>query len=218
MQRVEAANVRRLQTPLPIWHCPSRRSATLYPMGNNISFVRRPFLCGTLSGSARTDYAVNGGEHLLAVPMGPDTLYHGDHGGYRFPDWTLSTGISFVRSRIGFAEITDGTSNTYLVGEKYVSRLSVASGAEFGDDQGPYASDGRDSIRYAAIGSFLLQPRKDQQGPDSFVDTFRFGSAHPDRFGAAFADGSVRWLSYNIDELAHRRLANRRDGQTVIPD
>jgi hypothetical protein len=45
--------------------------------------------------------------------------------------------------------------------------------------------------------------------------TWRFGSAHPSGFQMALADGSVRSISYSIEETIHRRLADRRDGQPI---
>jgi hypothetical protein len=215
---LEAANVQRLQTPLDVWHCPSRRPAQLYPMGVDIWFVKRPILCGTLTHSARTDYAINGGEEFISIGIGPSTLAQGDSGQYPFPNWRLSTGISHVRSRVRVADITDGTSNTYLVGEKYVSRESAALGTSVGDDQGPYCSDERDSMRWASIFGTYLPPQRDQEGPDTDAQTFTFGSAHPVGFQMALADGSVRVFAYTIAPEVHRHLCNRRDGHVVSPD
>jgi prepilin-type N-terminal cleavage/methylation domain-containing protein len=215
---LEAANVQRLMTPLPLWNCPSRRPAKLYPMGVDIAFVRKPILSGTLPESARTDYAINGGEVFLSIGYGPATLAQGDNGQYAFPDWHPSTGIAHTRSRIRVVDIKDGTSNTYLVGEKYVSQQSADLGTSYGDDQGPYCSDERDSMRWAALGTANLPPLRDQIGPDSNAQTFSFGSAHVGGFQMALADGSVRMFEYTITPQLHRRLSNRRDGQVVSFD
>ncbi len=105
------------------------------------------------------------------------------------------------------------------MGEKYVSRSSAASGTEYGDDEGPYVSDERDIIRWASWNGNYAAPKRDEAGPDSNLDTFRYGSAHPSGFGVALCDGSVRWITYSITEETHRRLINRRDGQVVtLPD
>ena len=215
---LEAANVRRLQTPLAVWHCPSRRTPRNYPVGVGIWFVQQPILSGRLTESARTDYAINGGEQFLNIGQGPATLADGDSGQYRFPDWGPSTGICHTRSRVRVADITDGTSSTYLVGEKYVGRQSAERGDYYGDDQGPYCSDERDSMRWAALGGTYLPPQQDQPGRDSDVQTFSFGSAHAAGFHVALADGSVRLFTYTIPQQTHRRLSNRRDGQVVTLD
>jgi prepilin-type N-terminal cleavage/methylation domain-containing protein/prepilin-type processing-associated H-X9-DG protein len=209
------ANVNRLMTPLPIWHCPSRRRATLYPISSTISFVITPMLSGRLTQSARNDYAINGGENFVSIGAGPASLDQGDNGTYHFPDWTTATGICHTRSQLRMNMITDGTSNTYLVGEKYLSRDYYASGASLGDDQGPYISDERDSMRWAAIGGSYLAPKQDGRGDDL---TFSFGSAHSGGMQMALADGSVRGIAYSITEVVHRRLCNRSDGQVVTLD
>ena len=42
-----------------------------------------------------------------------------------------------------------------------------------------------------------------------------FGSAHPAGFNVVLCDGSVRLISYTIDEFNYMRLGNRGDGQTL---
>lgn len=212
---LEASNVVRLQTPISLWNCPSRRQPKLYPIAVNIPFVEQPILSGRMTQSARTDYAINGGEEFYGIGYGPNTLAQGDNGQYRFPDWGRSTGIVHVRSRVRITDITDGTSNTYLVGEKYVSRQSAERGTSVGDDQGPYCSDERDNMRWAALGATTLLPLRDQPGSDTGNQTFSFGSAHDGGFHMALADGSVRMISYSVSAQTHRRLSNRRDGLVV---
>ena len=45
-----------------------------------------------------------------------------------------------------------------------------------------------------------------------------FGSAHFHSFHAAFCDGSVRSIPYDIDPVMHGYLANRADGEVVTID
>jgi prepilin-type processing-associated H-X9-DG protein len=118
-------------------------------------------------------------------------------------DTSLATGICFQRSEVRFAEITDGLSNTYLFGEKYVSRDGYDSAEDPGHDQSLYSGVDWDVNRWGL----------DPPLPDSdFVDPRSFGSAHSGACQMAFCDGSVRSVSYSIDAETHRRLGNRRDG------
>ena len=48
---------------------------------------------------------------------------------------SIVTGISFLRSRIKMADISDGTSNTYLVGEKYLDPDYYETGQDDGDNE-----------------------------------------------------------------------------------
>ena len=55
-------------------------------------------------------------------------------------------------------------------------------------------------------------PLQDQPGYPNWAI---FGAAHPSGFNMAFCDGSVHLMNYSIDLESHRRLANRKDGQTI---
>jgi prepilin-type N-terminal cleavage/methylation domain-containing protein len=56
-------NKQRNSTPNALFYCPSRRSASNYPV------VRTPLLCSPMDEGCRTDYAGNAGE--IYVPMDP---------------------------------------------------------------------------------------------------------------------------------------------------
>ena len=205
------SNRQRLQAPLAVLYCPTRRRAANYPVGVNIDFVKKPILSNEITTGCRTDYAANAGETLVGFGAGPDNLAQGDNGGYTFPDLSKCTGIVFTRSEFTPGEIKDGLSNTYLVGEKFVNPDQALIGTSYGDDQGPYVSDERDSVRFADAGGYVA-PLQDRKGLDY---TWNFGSAHASGFQMSLCDGSVRSISYSIDEITHRRLCNRRDGQVL---
>ena len=70
---------------------------------------------------------------------------------YKWPDPTLINGISFVRSMIRITDISDGMSNTYLVGEKYINAQEYASGQDPGDNASLCQGDSIDIARNVAI-------------------------------------------------------------------
>ncbi len=216
--RLLAGNKQRLSTPLAVLYCPTRRQAVNYPADvSPYYYVRKPFLCDSLDVGARTDYAANAGEKVTWFYQGPDTLAEVDNGKFDFNDYpkncgppSRNDGIVFVRSSFSVVDITDGTSQTYMIGEKYINPDHYDTGLNIGDDQGPYVSDDRDSVRF---GSF--PPHQDQPGLDANTWPPEFGSAHAAGFNMSMCDGSVHMINYSIDSLIHRRLSNRRDGFVI---
>ncbi|HPP52577.1 MAG TPA: DUF1559 domain-containing protein [Thermoguttaceae bacterium] len=210
--RLLEGNRQRLQTPVAVMYCPSRRRAINYPVGVNISYVKKPILSNEIAVGARCDYAANGGEVWSSFGAGPSNLAAGDNGSYSFPSPANSTGIVYTRSEFSIDDIPDGTSNTYMIGEKFVNTDHVMTGQSYGDDQGPYVSDERDAVRYAALSGGYQPPLQDRQGLDY---TWNFGSPHPSGFQVVLCDGSVRSISYSISEQIHRWLCNRKDRQAI---
>ncbi|WP_425614782.1 DUF1559 domain-containing protein [Anatilimnocola sp. NA78] len=108
------------------------------------------------------------------------------------------TGMLYGGSKLGFRNATDGTANVFLVGE---SRYGSAAWA---------ASAKQDSCAYArnlagaqdAINLFKTQGVHDTRG---------FSSFHPGGAGFTMLDGSVHFISQNIDLAAYRQLGQRED-------
>ena len=109
-------------------------------------------------------------------------------------------------SPIEFAAIKDGTSNTLMIGEKRLDIGNYQSG-DWHDDRGWTDGWDPDVIRSTAV-----LPQPDQKGG---VTGYEFGSAHGNGINTVFGDGSVKFLSYNIDRIIFNRLGDRRDGQVV---
>jgi hypothetical protein len=115
-------------------------------------------------------------------------------------------------------DISDGTTMTYLLGEKFVEPSRYidpgSAGGGLGDDQGALVSDDRDTLRYSN-NVFIPSPDKQLLPTDDANNyTYRFGGPHSSGFLMAFCDGSVRAVSFSIDTLISSYLANRKDGQT----
>jgi prepilin-type N-terminal cleavage/methylation domain-containing protein len=203
-----AANKLRLETPVALHYCPSRRLARAYPIYPLPSFPYsvQPLGSDPLEKSGRIDYAANGGGNgFFGWDEGPDTIEEAKD--FSFFDPANGFGIVFPRSAIRMADITDGASKTYLVGEKFIDSRYYKNGQSGGDDQGPFVADDRDTSRVAGI-ERLHQPLQDTEG---LADSERFGSAHPTAFFMAFCDGSVRSVAYVIAMPVHRNQANRGD-------
>lgn len=147
------------------------------------------------------------------------------------------TGIIWLHSKFKLVDVKDGLSHTYMLGEKYIDSNMSSNGVSWGDDQGPFVSDDRDIVRWAAWTEMAnppdpknyFLPHHDTQGnPQDPTDvnyglwgngTYNFGSAHPFGFNMALCDGSVRNVSYDVSEEVHREYCNRTDGKfTALPE
>jgi prepilin-type N-terminal cleavage/methylation domain-containing protein/prepilin-type processing-associated H-X9-DG protein len=119
---------------------------------------------------------------------------------------------------VKMAQITDGTSNTMVVSEKFLrpDLYDGNGGLTWSDDRGWTDGWDPDTVR-----STCFEPKLDSLTVgDNIIkggktDVPFFGSAHPGGFNAVFADGSVHSLSYDIDPKLFDRLGNRSDGETV---
>ena len=135
-------------------------------------------------------------------------------------------GILFRDSKVKFTSITDGTSNTLLVGERPPSSdmwigwwyagvgvdfvgtadmiLGTRERATTAAPDLPDCGGGSTSFRAGRL--------------DQMCDIMHFWSTHPGGAHFAFADGSVRFLRYSADPILPA-LATRAGGETVtIPD
>jgi len=191
------ASATRVQTPLAVMHCPSRRAVAPLPA------TKTPRETSPVLVMARSDYAANSGDAIVQSTAGPETITEANTSYIWSAKTYRCTGISFVRSEVTPASLVDGASNTYLVGEKYLNPMYYETGEDSGDDDSMYAGHSLDNFRYG-----VNPPMQDTYG-SSLIQ--RFGSAHNGGCHMAFCDGSVQVVSYAIDYRVHGAQANRRD-------
>ena len=202
-EEMRAASALRNSTPLTLLHCPSRRPAIVYPILDTWMLYET----ARVSRVARHDYAINGGSVRVHHEKGPSSLAAADS--YSWPDTSRCNGICHCRSQVKIEEVSDGTSNTYLLGEKYLNPDHYNTGVDLGDNQTAYSGACRDIMRHGT-GSAL--PRQDRSG---LTESLSFGSAHSGGCQFVFCDGSLHLINYGIDETTHSRLAGRNDGRPV---
>ena len=181
------------ESALPWMNCPSRRPARAYVAG---PVAWQPFWTGTLSKCARNDYAMNGG----TAPF--------DHGGSSDPNTPPpvyeSDGL-VGRVKVVFPrDVTDGLTNTYLMGEKYVNPDHYEDAQDLGDNENAFIGSDRDTIRHH------YKPSRDRKGYDN---SYAFGAAHDVVFIMALCDASVRPSAYNVDLTTHQQMVVKNDGK-----
>jgi prepilin-type processing-associated H-X9-DG protein len=108
-------------------------------------------------------------------------------------------------NRVTVADVTDGLSNTFVIGEKRLIPALYRIGCWF-DDTGAMAGWDNDIVCVTTNGLA-------RDGSDAVA--YQFGSAHPSGMNTLFADGSVRVLSYSLDAATLTALGDRRDGSVV---
>lgn len=188
------------QTPLSLFYCPSRRALGTYAFDPQWP----PRNAAAMSAVGKLDYAINGGDYQFQSGGGPDSYTQGDDPNYQWPDTSKGTGVCYFHTAVTLSEIYDGTSLTYLLGEK-----SVAPGSlDLGDDQGQFVGYDLDNTRWTRSGWL---PVADGVQPNHNC----FGSAHPTGCQFVFCDGSVHLIGYGINAEVHRRLGNRKDGMII---
>jgi prepilin-type N-terminal cleavage/methylation domain-containing protein/prepilin-type processing-associated H-X9-DG protein len=147
------------------------------------------------------------------------------------PDYTGMTrdGIFFIDSSLRFADISDGTSNTFLFGERYhrdpqydlqhnLFWPGTSSMAQWG--RWGYVANagvmGNVTLSTPAPINYQMLP-----GGDFFAVENRvcaFGSGHPGGANFAFADGSVRFLSDSTPLPTLQALSTRAGGEVIWAD
>ena len=131
----------------------------------------------------------------------------------------FQSGCIYTNSRVRLAEITDGTSNVYLIGEsRYMPTLRMRGGGDAA--HAGWSSSLKADNTFAVPLTFaaaVLQINAQKECKVGVADCFGFvsrifGSMHPGGCHFGMADGSTQFVNQNIDVNVYRQAANRGDG------
>ncbi len=137
-------------------------------------------------------------------------------GGENVPIDSKNNGVMFLNSSVGFRQIRDGASNTIMVGEKCAiedaNELGWISGTKSTlRNTGVKINSGWDIGGNAPGASRFRKPLP----PPSDTDTSGYSSYHVGGSQVVLADGSVRFLSENINLSVYANLGNRADMEFI---
>ncbi|MCX8139896.1 MAG: DUF1559 domain-containing protein [Gemmataceae bacterium] len=191
-------------TPVKIYYCPSRRAPQIY------------------GSSAKSDYAGNAG---TVFSNGTPTNNSVNAGSGAANGVVVRTNVP----QISLTMITDGTSNTVMVAEKW---LHPNQWGRDGGDNEPYVNAGWDedivrigggtfTYTHPRTGATVTVPRTPQPDADApnpssgSVWNQQFGSSHSGGMNAVFADGSVRFVRFGVDPAVWAATCTRNGGESV---
>jgi prepilin-type N-terminal cleavage/methylation domain-containing protein/prepilin-type processing-associated H-X9-DG protein len=189
--------------------CPTRRNTAMPSIQYEVSSTGNPDR--NEHPGTQGDYACNGGQFYNAIVDNPQC-----QGAMVCANYQVNASGQIVssQSQTALKDITDGTSLTFLVGEKHsVQSMWGESGPSWGEGAIYNGDFPRNFSRIAGQTKWNLgQGLTDMVGPWHC----KFGSWHPGICQFLFADGHVIALSNSLDMDTLQKLACRNDGQ-VIP-
>ncbi|HVL11193.1 MAG TPA: DUF1559 domain-containing protein [Gemmata sp.] len=205
-----------LATPVKIYYCPTRRNPTVY------------------GASTRSDYCGNAGTQYVSTTT---TSTSGLNGSGRVDGVVIRAD----QGRIGLAQISDGTSNTLLVAEKWLH--PTRHNADGGDNEASLNAGWDECVVRIGGGTFTYSynpaggpavdgtmqrtiprtPRPDSEAPQVInssggtvtIWNQQFGSSHSGGMNALLCDGSVRVVNFSVDANAWAAACSRNGGETI---
>jgi prepilin-type N-terminal cleavage/methylation domain-containing protein/prepilin-type processing-associated H-X9-DG protein len=161
-----------------------------------------------------------------------ETNYAACHHDVEAPIAANNRGVFFLNSSVRYEDITDGSSTTLFLGEKYRDGMGLG-----------WASGTRDTLRNTgsppnssavAVVAATSSLTQDEDGGGATTGKGRsktriaptapvflvggFASRHPGGANFGFGDGSVRFLKNSINPQVFRLLGNRADGEMISGD
>lgn len=207
-------------------NCPSRRSNAALPA------VEIAFNADLPPNDAKTDYAASGGTRRFATGPGPAPnpdftdcrdLY--PRCKWITPDSTIGEGFNgIVTDHTGaqMRQITDGTANTIMAGEKWLAPRYydqvVAPGENPtgsdnpGDNNSLWEGYDYDNVRWPSASAMPVADTETLPNNPTPYFQNQMGSAHSSGVNVVYVDGSVHTHGFDIEPEVWDSLGNRSDG------
>jgi prepilin-type N-terminal cleavage/methylation domain-containing protein len=186
-------------TRLSFFQCPSHPDGVTNPSKNGYQLSTYNAVCGTTT-------------------FNNDQLDEATDLGYR------GNGMFFMNSRVKIGEVSDGTTNTLLIAEVQDEiRGAPNSNRLPGSDRKYNFASGSDGNPPTDVSEYLVGMETDDPINANTRDAAGFfsndgeyaGSYHTGGAQFALTDGSVRFISQNINMTTYRALSTRANGEVA---
>ena len=197
---------------LPYARCPSDGDWRDHPEATNYAGCFGPGCVGGYCGPAAMPY-----EQYCYQTGGPFGWSYPGGGEQDATDATDVRGMfNRAGARIDLASVTDGTTNTLLVGETLPAEHKDMATT----DRGWTGFFGNTSCTTIIPLNYQLHPGTScGNDPTHYLTNWAvsigFKSKHPGGVNFVFVDGSVRFLDQRIDHQTYQKLGCRNDGQPI---
>ena len=175
-----------LAQTMSAFSCPSRRMPMLNPINPTYDTMINADRCIPLGLKwFHGDYKANAGASFYPWGGGPGSWNNAQAGnGFTTNVQTSSSGIAYQRSRVKLRDVVDGTSHTYLVGEKFMNPDSYYSGIDYSDDHPLLGADDYDICGWGNIEPMRNRARRKY---DKCHSVWKLPPLH-------LQYGNVRWI------------------------
>ncbi|MCO6046237.1 DUF1559 domain-containing protein [Aeoliella sp. ICT_H6.2] len=214
-----------MEHPISVFICPSRRAVEAYPSGDPP--IEPPLNANAPDKYAKSDYAANGGGAKVKIVQGPTAgpfcyQSYPDCGDWGWNAWQyreMWDGIVGLRRGAKLRQVTDGASNTLLAAEKFVPTNRYLDGSHVADNNSMYEGYDWDTVRWTGTQTPDDPEDEPDKMPQQDIDgskqlyTENFGGPHS-ALNAAFCDGSVHTINYDVDPEAWNAVGRRNGSDT----
>ena len=203
--------LKRQRTPLNF--CPSARIADqVAPSETRGGVAQIPFTIhyyGVAGAKGPNPYSQPQAGSLF--PLVPTSASPAAHGGFG------TTGVLTRNRHFGFRDMTDGVSTTFMMGEISAETDPVQQVSWRAWTQGA-SGNGNTAAMYPAKNVFRAIGKSGYNVNGFFFNDVRFGSMHPGGTHFLMGDGSVKFISENVDFATYQAVATKDQRETLQID
>jgi prepilin-type N-terminal cleavage/methylation domain-containing protein/prepilin-type processing-associated H-X9-DG protein len=153
--------------------------------------------------AGQTNYkGVSGANWMWGDPQWHNPGTNGSWDGLAHGDGLFYRGDYLSPKRM--TDVTDGTSNTFMIGEDVPVKNHWCSW--------PYANN---AVGTCAIAPNARRANGTEYSSNDWMNVYSFRSRHPNGLQFAYADGSVHFIDNSIDLATYRAMATIQGGETL---